>query len=264
MAGVLLGASFPAAAARLDSRLCGRRSRSRYLVDRLCRGRASGRRGSSASLRGEAGLAGSAARPRGIGLLARVDRHAAAGFAQPRQFGLGDLVRRIELQRLVISLTGQAGIDVPEILARQGIARVGSDGHFERRPRLFVLFLLGVNDRKIVVGLGQFGIIFAQCAEHRHRLGRLAHLDQDQAFEKSATGFFRPAGNVAVDFFKCLRRLPLFEQALRVRKLVCSGKGDHAVQSQADEQGGQGGRQRFLRVCAHRYRVVGLAAVECR
>ena len=85
------------------------------------------------------------------------------------------------MQRLVISLAGQAGIDIAEVFIGGGIARMGADGHLQCLTGFFILTLRGIQHRQVVVGLGQLGIVLGQAGEDVDRIGGLVLFGQDQA-----------------------------------------------------------------------------------
>jgi hypothetical protein len=69
------------------------------------------------------------------------------------------------LQRLVVGLAGQLGVDVAEVFVGDGVGRMGPYGHFQRRACLVVLFLLCVKDGQVVVGLGKLRVVLGQLGE---------------------------------------------------------------------------------------------------
>ena len=70
---------------------------------------------------------------------------------------------------------------------------MGADRHFKRAARFVVLFLLGVEHRQIVVGLGQFGKILGQLGEYRDGFCRTAEVGEDQSAQEAALSVLRLA-----------------------------------------------------------------------
>jgi hypothetical protein len=107
----------------------------------------------------------------------RQARHGATGGvaverAQQGQLGLRHVGARIDLQRLVIGLAGQLGIDVAQVFQCGGIGRIGAHGHVQRRARLVVLAVGRVQHGQVVVRLRQVGEVLGELGEHRDGLGR--------------------------------------------------------------------------------------------
>src|SRR4051812_14445220 len=132
------------------------------LQDLLAAGRRSGRLtfGRLGLRRGGRVRRGLGRRSHGGWVGGRRDRGRAADqLAYQRQLVLGGRVRRVELQRLVVRLARELGVDVTEVLVRGGVAWMRADGHFQLLSRLLVLALARIQYRQIVVGLGQLGIV---------------------------------------------------------------------------------------------------------
>ena len=97
-------------------------------------------------------------------------------------------------------------------------------GHFECGTRFVVLFLLRIENRQVVIRLGQFRVVFSELGEDADRLCRLVHFRVDQALEESTLGILGLVAQIGVDFFKCLRVLTLLDQALNLRQIVGKGR----------------------------------------
>ena len=70
----------------------------------------------------------------------------------------------VELQRLVVGLAGELGVDVAEVLVARWRSSDACGSTLQRAARLFVLALRGVDHGEIVVGLGQLGVVLRQLA----------------------------------------------------------------------------------------------------
>jgi len=68
---------------------------------------------------------------------------------------------------------------------RYGITGMSADRHFQRLARLFVLALSGIQNREVVVGFRQFGIILRERSEHLDRVRRFVQLRKDDSFQEA-------------------------------------------------------------------------------
>ncbi len=91
----------------------------------------------------------------------------------------------VELERFIVGLACQAGINVAEVFMRRGVGRVGANGHFQRGFGLVILLELGVNHGQIVVRLGKGRVLFGEFLENRNRRVSLAQFGECNAFEKA-------------------------------------------------------------------------------
>ena len=147
-------------------------------------------------------------------------------------------IRAIQLECLVIGLTGQLGVDVAKVFVGDGIGRMSPDRHFKCRTGLVVLLLLGVEHSQVVVGFGKLRVVFGQLREHANGFCRLVQFGEDQAFEEAALRILGAADQVGINLFKRLRELSLLDQALYFGQIVGKGRGREA-DGQADGQGAQ-------------------------
>ena len=159
------------------------------------------------------------------------------------QFGLHAGVGAVELQRLAVGLAGEPGIDVAEVFVGGCVARVGADRHFQRGPGLVKLALAGVEHRQVVIGLGQFRIVFGDFAEGGNRVAGLAGFGLDHALEEAHLRIARLAGQVLFGFGHGLGELVGFHQATDVGVVVGMRRG-HRQRSRQQQQA-QGGEQGF-------------------
>ena len=139
------------------------------------------------------------------------------------------------MQCLVVGLAGQLGVDVAEVFVGDGVGRMRPDRHFEGGACLVVLLLLGVENGKVVVRLGQLRIVFGELGENADGVGRTVQFGKDQPLEKAPLRVLRARAQVGVDFFERLRELPLLDQALDFGQIVGKGGGGKA-DGQADRQ----------------------------
>ena len=124
-------------------------------------------------------------------------------------------VAAVELQSLVVSLAGQLGINVAQILMGRGITRVGSYGLLQCGAGLVKLALSGVEHGQVVVGLRQFWVVFGQLVEGRNRLIHLARIALDHALEEA---------HLRVPGFGCQKSIRLglrFHELARTQQLQC-------------------------------------------
>ena len=75
-----------------------------------------------------------------------------------------------------------------------GITRAGAYGHFQRHARLVKLALPGVENRQVVVGLGQLGMVFGQFSEGADCFIEPAGVALNHAFDEAHLRIARLAG----------------------------------------------------------------------
>ena len=107
-------------------------------------------------------------------------------------------VSAVKLQRLAISLAGEPGVDVAQILMGRGVTGIGAYRHFKRGPGLVKLALTGIEHGQVVVGLGQLGVVFGDFCEGGNRVASLAGFGLYHAPEKAHLRVARLRGQVLV------------------------------------------------------------------
>ena len=122
----------------------------------------------------------------------------------------------VQLQRLVVGLAGQLGIDVAQVLVGHGVGRMGADGHFQSGAGLVVLLLLGVEHGQVVVGLRQFREILGELGEDRDGLIVAIQLGEDDAAQEASLGVLGTGGDVGIHFFQGLGVLSLSDHLLDI------------------------------------------------
>ena len=120
-------------------------------------------------------------------------------LARERELGPHRPVAGVEAERFLVGARGEAGVDVAEILVRDGVLRVGADRALERVARPVVLPARGVDDGDVVVRLGELGVILGEREEEIEGLVRAALLGEDHALQEPAALVGRLGGEVAVD-----------------------------------------------------------------
>ena len=151
---------------------------------------------------GEAGFAaGPGAASRGAAGLTREQR------AQLRDLRRQGRVRCVESQRTRIGLGGQPGIDVAEVLPGRRVARVAAHRCLERGTRLVVVALAGMEHGKVVVRLGQFGVVLVEQSEDGHRIGRALAVGEQHALQEAKLRVLRLDGKELVELGHRLGRL---------------------------------------------------------
>ena len=128
-----------------------------------------------------------------------------------RQFGFCRGIAVIQLQGAVIGLAGHLGVYVTEVLVRGGVTGMSADRHFQQLLGLVVLALAGIQHGKVVIGLGQVGIVIGQRRKYFDGFGGLALLGEDQSFEESCLRIFWFLGEIIIDLGQRLAALALLE-----------------------------------------------------
>ncbi len=170
-------------------------------------------------------------------------------FLHQRELHLRRGVVLVQLQRAVVGAAGELCVDVAQVLVRRGVARVRVDGELERRLRLVVVALRGVEHREIVVGLGQFRVVLGEPGEHHDRLGVPLLLGEEQALEEPALRLARLRLQIGVDLLHGRLHLALAVEFLRLAQVV-GGSGERAA-CKGHRQRGDGGGKAPVR-CKHR------------
>ena len=145
------------------------------------------------------------------------------------------------MQRLVVGLAGQPGINIAQIFVGGRVTRVGSNGHFERTPGLVILPQSGKQDCQVVIGLRQFGIVFSQLGERGNGFRLLARRALDHAFEETHLRVGRLGGQIAVSFAQSLAELACPNELVDVSVIIrvgdtCKTGGRYSQKSEGQKE----------------------------
>jgi hypothetical protein len=97
---------------------------------------------------------------------------------------------------------------------------MGLDRRLEFALGFFVISLGGVNHGKVVVRLGQPGIVHRESLKHLDRLLPLVFLGEDQAFQKAPLRILRVLREPCIDLFHGLGIPPFLEQLAGLLKRI--------------------------------------------
>ena len=99
---------------------------------------------------------------------------------------------------MLVRLGSERGIDVAQVLVGDRVAGVGAYGHLQLPARVLVAALARVEHRQVVVRLGQFRELLAQCREHVDGLLSAVLLREDDALQEARARIARVLAEVGV------------------------------------------------------------------
>jgi hypothetical protein len=133
-------------------------------------------------------------------------------IANERELGRRRLVVAIELCGAIVFGGGETRVDIAEVLARDRPVGGGTNRDLEREPRAVVFAFLRVQDREVVVGLGQLGVVLDQRTEDRDRRIGVPQLGLHDAFEEPGLRLARALRDQRVELRFRRRELPVLDE----------------------------------------------------
>ena len=159
-------------------------------------------------------------------------------FTDQGQLGRDRLVGCVQLQCLVIGLTCQFGVNITQVFVGGSVAGVGADGHLQRGAGLVELALACVQNRQVVVGLGQLGVVFGQPGEGCDGFLGFACVALNHSLEKTHLGITWLCHQMLVRLGHCFCQFARAHQLVHIRVFI--GMGYRKYQAGSDGQCAQG------------------------
>ena len=103
------------------------------------------------------------------------------------------------MQRFVVCLAGQLGVNVTQVLISSCIARIGPDCHVERSAGLVVLTARCEQHGEVVVRLGQIRVILRQLGKDRDGFRGLALLREHHTLDETHLHVTRILAQKSID-----------------------------------------------------------------